>query len=404
MSPADSPFAQLPAPGPHPATAELRAYAAGTLLPAEEYRIEAHTLDCERCADVVAGFSMSDPATTDQAVADLRTRLQARVGPAEPVPVAGGWAWPRLAAAAALLGAVAGGIWSWEHYDQAPSTARLETAAPAAPVPSAAASGESKPAQTLEIAAAEVLAAKAAPETDALAAASTIPASARQAGYAAVVPAPAQRRRAFGRVARPAAQPATESAARFSRSNQESEVAANEAVARTTDMPVPTAAPAAASSAAGVPPQSVTVLAEPTAADTLARDNAAKTSWQYAKAISNINALAADNTARVATTPMPTAPAINPAPVGGTPAFREYLRREATKFVPEDGVSQLSGLVRLQFTVGADGKVSNLKVVRGLRADYDEEALRLVCEGPAWQPGISIGRRAPLPVEMTVPF
>ena len=404
MSPADSPFAQLPAPGPHPATAELRAYAAGTLLPAEEYRIEAHTLDCERCADVVAGFSMSDPATTDQAVADLRTRLQTRVGPAEPVPVAGGWAWPRLAAAAALLGAVAGGIWSWEHYDQAPSTARLETAAPAAPVPGAAVSGESKPAQTLEIAAAEVPAAKAAPKTDALAAATTIPASARQADYAAVVPALVPRRRAFGRVARPAAQPAMESAARFSRSNQESEVAANEAVARTTDMLVPTAAPTAAGSAAGVPPQSASVLAEPTAADTLAQDNAAKMSRQYAKAISNINALAADNTARVATTPMPTAPAINPAPVGGTPAFREYLRREATKFVPEDGASQLSGLVRLQFTVGADGKVSNLKVVRGLRADYDEEALRLVCEGPAWQPGISIGRRAPLPVEMTVPF
>ena len=404
MSPADSPFAQLPAPGPHPATAELRAYAAGTLLPAEEYRIEAHTLDCERCADVVAGFSMSDPATTDQAVADLRTRLQARVDPAEPVPVAGGWAWPRLAAAAALLGAVAGGIWSWEHYNQAPSTARLETAAPTAPVPSAASSSESKPAQTLEIAAAEVPAAEAAPKTDVLAAASTIPASARQADYAAVVPAPVPRRRAFGRVARAATQPATESTSRFSRSNQESEVAANEAVARITDTPVPTAAPAAASSAAGVPPQSATVLAEPTANDMLAQDNAAKMSRQYAKAISNINALAADNTARVATTPMPTAPAINPAPVGGTPAFREYLRREATKFVPEDGASQLSGLVRLQFTVGADGKVSNLKVVRGLRADYDEEALRLVCEGPAWQPGISIGRRAPLPVEMTVPF
>ena len=80
------------------------------------------------------------------------------------------------------------------------------------------------------------------------------------------------------------------------------------------------------------------------------------------------------------------------------------MRREAAEFEPEEGASRLSGLVRLQFTVGADGKVSNLKVVRGLRADSDKEALRLVCEGPAWQPGISIGRRAPLPVEMTVPF
>ena len=54
--------------------------------------------------------------------------------------------------------------------------------------------------------------------------------------------------------------------------------------------------------------------------------------------------------------------------------------------------------------VGADGKISDLKVVRGLRDDYDDEALRLVCEGPAWQPGIAGGRARRLPVELTVPF
>ena len=399
MSPADSPFAQLPAPGPHPATAELRAYAAGTLSPAEEYRIEAHTLDCERCADVVTGFSMSAPATTDQAVADLRARLQTRVSQTEPVPVAGGRTWPRLAAAAALLGAVAGGIWSWEHYE--PATARLETAAPAAPVPSA-----STPAETPEIAAAQVPAAKAmAPATDALAAVATTPASPQQANYTAVAPAAAPRRRAFGRVARPAARRAMKPADRFSLSTEGSKMAANKEAAETANLPVPTAAPAASSSVAGAPPQSTTaVLAESTTANTLAPSNTDKLNPQYAKAKSTINALVADNTARVANTPMPTTLAISPAPVGGTPAFREYLRHEAAEFEPEQGASRLSGLVRLQFTVGADGKVSNLKVVRGLRADYDEEALRLVCEGPAWQPGISAGRRAPLPMEMTVSF
>ncbi|MDQ2793641.1 MAG: zf-HC2 domain-containing protein, partial [Bacteroidota bacterium] len=79
MLPADSPFAPLPAPGPHPATAELRAYAAGTLSPADEHRLEAHSLDCERCAELLEGFSMSDAATTDHALAELRARLQARV-------------------------------------------------------------------------------------------------------------------------------------------------------------------------------------------------------------------------------------------------------------------------------------------------------------------------------------
>jgi hypothetical protein len=43
-------------------------------------------------------------------------------------------------------------------------------------------------------------------------------------------------------------------------------------------------------------------------------------------------------------------------------------------------------------------------VLRGLRADYDEEAQRLVCEGPNWVPGISGGRRAPQKVDVAVPF
>ena len=75
MLPADSPFASLSAPGPHPGPAELRAYAAGTLNPADEHRIEAHALDCDRCAELLDGFSMSDAATTDRALAGLRARF-----------------------------------------------------------------------------------------------------------------------------------------------------------------------------------------------------------------------------------------------------------------------------------------------------------------------------------------
>ena len=115
---------------------------------------------------------------------------------------------------------------------------------------------------------------------------------------------------------------------------------------------------------------------------------------------------AAENTTtvRVANTPMPAALAINPVPVGGSTVLRDYLRRVANDFKTETNNSPLAGTVRIKFTVEADGKLSNLKVVRGLRADYDSEALRIVCDGPAWQPGVAGGRRAPLPMEVTVPF
>ncbi|GAB3860919.1 hypothetical protein GCM10028822_39600 [Hymenobacter terrigena] len=395
MLPADSPFARLPAPGPHPAPAELRAYAAGTLAPAEEHRIEAHTLDCERCADILTGFSMSDPATTDQAVAELRARLQARIGTEEPAPVAGGWTWPRIAAAAAVVGAVAGGIWGWEQHETArpAATARLETVA-VAPAATPAPHQAPVPAEPVPAHA---------PETAVATAPSASKETKKAADYAATGPARSRRHAPLSRAARRAIRVPDTDAMVMADAAAPPEAEASVAAAP----PAVAAAPAAANSAGSAAAQA-SVLAETTAADTLTNnDKAAKASRSFglkSKALS-ANKLA-DNTAsvRVADTPMPATPSINPAPVGGTPAFRNYLHREAAAFEPEEGQLHLNGTVRLQFMVGADGKISNLKVLRSLRPDYDDEALRMVCEGPKWQPGIAGGRRTDLPIELTVTF
>ena len=45
------------------------------------------------------------------------------------------------------------------------------------------------------------------------------------------------------------------------------------------------------------------------------------------------------------------------------------------------------GRVRLQFTVGADGIVSNVKVLRGVDPALDKEAVRVVSSSPKWTPG-----------------
>ena len=50
----------------------------------------------------------------------------------------------------------------------------------------------------------------------------------------------------------------------------------------------------------------------------------------------------------------------------------------------ENGVQ---GRVMLQFTVGADGSVSNVKVLRGVDPSLDKEAVRVVSSSPKWQPG-----------------
>ena len=397
MSPADSPFAPLPAPGPHPATAELRAYAAGTLAPAAEHHIEAHTLDCERCADLVAGFAQTTAATTEQAVAALRTRLQARVGAEEPAPLASGWAWPRIAVAAALLGVAGASLWGWEQHGAIPlpaPTARLETTAATAPAGPVAALKSPTPAPI-------------APDNTKVPAPKALPQAPPTADYAVVSPSAESRRAVVRR--RAWQRGGSADYARQQASSRGQKPASNEVpttvaaadVASNTNAVAPVAAAPALSRMAVAAKKSEVSLAEKTAApDTANPAQPLPLALADDKAIAPAQLAAG---ARVLNSPMPTALAINPAPVGGTPAFRDYLRREAIEFEPEKD-TRMTGTVRVQFTVGADGKVSNLKVKRGLRDDYDAEALRIVCDGPAWQPGISGGRRAPLPMEVAVPF
>jgi len=50
----------------------------------------------------------------------------------------------------------------------------------------------------------------------------------------------------------------------------------------------------------------------------------------------------------------------------------------------ENGVQ---GRVTLQFTVNADGTVSNVKVLRGVDSSLDKEAVRVVSQSPKWKPG-----------------
>ena len=396
MLPADSPFAPLPAPGPHPATAELRAYAAGTLSPADEHRIEAHSLDCERCAELLEGFSMSDAATTDHALAELRARLQARVADDALAPAllpTSRPLWPRLAAAAALLGVAAGGIWGWERYAPAPATtARIEVAAPVTSPNAAVAAAETAPPEAADAA----MAAGAATAPPASVSAPPSPAAAAdvtidsKADYAIVTPT--RQNAARLRTISPPPPPIA--------AMPQAEVAATPVATAPSAADMARSEPALTGDAAASSRPSELARAARPAADSVPNLGEVAVAVRSAKA----KAAASTASALVANSPMPAAMTIAPAPVTGTPALRDYLRQEAADFELEEGAKPQSGTVRLRFVVGADGKLSNLQVVRSLRADYDEEALRMICEGPAWRPGIAGGRRAALPVELTVSF
>ncbi|MDQ2769435.1 MAG: energy transducer TonB, partial [Bacteroidota bacterium] len=340
----------------------------------------------------------------------------------------------------ALLGAVGAGLWGWEHQPAAEHAVAVNhpaAAAPGGPV-AGASSAENAPSPTSTPAPAT--ASTAAPETADAAvanansdAASVVsparPAPARQpaADYAVLSP----RRRAAS-PGLPARQPASEelaaatSTADDASPEAEAETRSDGQIHGTLAGRAASVAPAAAESREKSLPGRAEVAAAPAIAR-LARSSAASRdqaampaapaadSAQAARKevavavgkakMANAPAGLPGNSVRVLDKPMPATPAISPAPLGGTPALYEYLRRQAAEFEPEENAHHLpGGHVKVHFVVGADGKVSNLQVVRGLRADYDAEALRIICDGPAWRPGIANGRRAALPMELTVNF
>jgi len=374
-------------PGPHLPVALLRQYAAGSLAPAAQHRVEAHTLACTRCADVLAGLLQTPPATTDQALAQLQRRLRQRTQPVAPDRL--GWAarrtrrWlaPQLAVAAVLLlSLVAGGWWAWQQRHRpvgSPEVATTTTAttvapplaraaapqAQAAPSAAAAAQTESSPAVAGAIA---KLQPKPVPKLQSkpqpnLVESGRQPVRPRTVSPGLVVVAPAAPVVA-------AAASVAPSAARVGRGLVRADSVAIAAV------PAADAAAGAARARVATGRLSEVVVSEPTRA---ARPRAK----------------------------MPEPPPLRAAPVGGQAELREYLRQQAADFVPEPAAGgPLSGTVLVRLRIGADGKIEQAEAVRKLRADYDAEAIRLLREGPAWVPGTGQGRRVAQSVEVGVSF
>lgn len=81
------------------------------------------------------------------------------------------------------------------------------------------------------------------------------------------------------------------------------------------------------------------------------------------------------------------------------PTFKGGDQNDFTKWVfsqivypeiaKENGVQ---GRVTLQFTVSTDGKVSDVKVLRGVDSSLDKEAVRVVSSSPKWSPGKQRGK------------
>jgi membrane associated rhomboid family serine protease/antitoxin component YwqK of YwqJK toxin-antitoxin module len=75
-------------------------------------------------------------------------------------------------------------------------------------------------------------------------------------------------------------------------------------------------------------------------------------------------------------------------PVVGMPEFNKYLERNIQR---PTSTETKTGTVKVVFNVGNDGSVWDFVIVEGLSNVYDQEAIRLIKDGPAWRPGVLHG-------------
>lgn len=72
-------------------------------------------------------------------------------------------------------------------------------------------------------------------------------------------------------------------------------------------------------------------------------------------------------------------------PINGYPEFNNYLK-DNLKYPEEAQKENIRGRVTLEFTVEADGSLTHFEIIKGLGYGCDEEAIRLIKEGPKWLP------------------
>ena len=90
-----------------------------------------------------------------------------------------------------------------------------------------------------------------------------------------------------------------------------------------------------------------------------------------------------------------------PEPIGGMQAFYQYVSKHL-KYPAQARRMGIEGKVFVQFVVDKDGRLTDVKAVKGIGAGCDEEAVRVIQGAPKWKPGKQRGR--PVKVRMILPI
>jgi len=104
---------------------------------------------------------------------------------------------------------------------------------------------------------------------------------------------------------------------------------------------------------------------------------------------------------KAAEPPFVLTPEIKPTPQGGYEGFYKYLAKNI-KYPRQAIQLNVQGKVFLSFIVEKDGTLTDITLIRGIGAGCNEEAIRVLKECPAWNPGKQ--RYKPVRVKMVIPI
>ncbi|AFL85583.1 TonB family protein [Belliella baltica DSM 15883] len=94
---------------------------------------------------------------------------------------------------------------------------------------------------------------------------------------------------------------------------------------------------------------------------------------------------------------------ISPSPKGGMEGWNKYLNANL-KYPKQARLANQEGTVYVTFMVTEDGDVENVELLRGIGYGIDEEALRLIKEGPKWNPGEREGEAVKVRMRLPIVF
>ena len=88
---------------------------------------------------------------------------------------------------------------------------------------------------------------------------------------------------------------------------------------------------------------------------------------------------------------------------GGQEAMFTYLRNHV-EYPSEAMKKGEEGVVYVSFTIAKDGTVEKIKVIKGVSASLDQEAIRVISKMPKWKPGTQNGKAVPVQNTMPIQF